>query len=269
MSSFDRSTHRLAGSSNEAGGLIIKKKQDPNRDKSDETFKRPSGSLLGLDVLARRKRAEREVEEGSVRGEKRPKIERKWDKKDSNYDDSGVRISFGRSDVAKDRKYRSALLDTPSHPGGVSEQALEKMQNRLKRDQGQGLYASSSGGRGRERRERDQELISGREERERGRGREDDRGEESRRRVREREWEQETPRSDRGRGNTTPYLKTRGSQLITDHHVHVHVYSVCPVHITLVKIVGGEVTILTLSPVFRGTEMQRFLHFTSVHSMYI
>ena len=211
MSSFDRSTHRLAGSGNEAGGLIIKKKQDQDRDKSDEAFKRPSGSRLGLDVLARRKRAEREAEEGGVRGEKRPKIERKWD---SKYDDSGVRISFGRSDGARDRKYRSALLDTPSHPGGVSEQALEKMQSRLKRDQGQGLYASSSGdGRGRERRDRDRELVTserGERERGRGRGRGDDRGEESQRRVREREWEQETPRSDRGRGNTTPYLKTRG-----------------------------------------------------------
>lgn len=215
MSSFDRSTHRLAGSGNEAGGLIIKKKHDPNREKSDETFKRPSGSLLGLDVLARRKRAEREAEEGSVRGEKRPKIERKWDQKDSNYDDSGVRISFGRSDGAKDRKYRSALLDTPSHPGGVSEQALEKMQNRLKRDQGQGLYASSYGdGRVRERGERDREVVSSeRGKRERGRGRGDDQGDESQRRVREREWEQETPRSDRGRGNTTPYLKTRGKDL--------------------------------------------------------
>ena len=212
MSSFDRSTHRLAGSSNEAGGLIIKKKQDPNREKSDETFKRPSTSLLGLDVLARRKRAEREAEEGGVRGEKRPKIERNRANKDSNYDDSDIRISFGRSDGAKDRKYRSSLLDTPSHPGGVSDQALEKMQSRLKRDQGQGLYASSSGGRGRERRERDQELVSERGEKEgrRGKRREDDRGEESQRRVREREWEQETPRSDRGRGNTTPYLKTRG-----------------------------------------------------------
>ena len=215
MSSFDRSTHRLAGSGNEAGGLIIKKKQDQNREKSDETFKRPSGSLLGLDVLARRKRAEREAEDGGsgLRGEKRPKIERKWDKKDSNYDDSGVRISFGRSDGAKDRKYRSALLDTPSHPGGVSEQALEKMQSRLKRDQGQGLYASSSAdGRGRERKERDRELLPSERDRgrERGRGRGNDRGEESQRRVREREWEQETPRSDRGRGNTTPYLKTRG-----------------------------------------------------------
>lgn len=216
MSSFDRSTHRLAGSANEAGGLIIKKKPDPKREKSDETFKRPSGSRLGLDVLARRKRAEREAEEGSsaggVRGEKRPKIERKWDKKDSDYDDSGVRISFGRSDGAKDRKYRSSLLETPSHPGGVSEQALEKMQNRLKRDQGQGLYASSS--RGRERRERDEEMTSSDRERakERGKGRsrEDNGGEESQRRVREREWEQETPRLDRGHGNTTPYLKTRG-----------------------------------------------------------
>ena len=215
MSSFDRSTHRLAGSGNETGGLIIKKKQDPSREKSDETtFKRPSGSVLGLDVLARRKRAEREAEESATRGEKRPRIDRRGDNKDLNYDDSDVRISFGRSDTAKDRKYRASQLDTPSHPGGVSEEALEKMQNRLKREQGQGLYASSSGGRGRERRERDgRDVGSNRGERDRGRGRErgrDEKMEESERRVRERQWEQETPRSDRGRGNTTPYPRTRG-----------------------------------------------------------
>ncbi len=225
MSSFDRSTHRLAGSGDESGGLIIKKKQDQTRDsKSDETFKRPSGSLLGLDVLARRKRAEKDAEDGGS-GVKRPRIERKWDKKDSNYDDSGIRLSFGRSDGARDRKYRSALSDTPSHPGGVSEQALEKMQNRLKRDQGQGLYASSSAeGRGREqRKERDREPLSSKSERERGGGggRGEDRGDESQRRVREREWEQETP--DRGRGNTTPYLKTRGR----DTHHHDNIFCVC------------------------------------------
>lgn len=216
MASFDRSTHRLAGSGNEAGGLIIKKKQIQNPKQSDDVFKQPSGSLLGLDVLARRKRAEREAEESSARGEKRPKIERKNNNKDS-YDDSGVRLSFGRSGTAKDRNYRASLLDTPSHPGGVSEQALEVMQSRLKRDQGQGLYASSSGAREKEQRGKERGNSSDRREKERSRGRGDDRGDESRRRVREREWEQETPRSDRGRGNTTPYLKARCKLMRTQH----------------------------------------------------
>ena len=214
MSSFESSSHRLAGSGNEAGGLIIKKKQDSTRHKSDDSFKRPSGSLLGLDVLARRKRAEREAEESESRGEKRPRVEKNREKE--SYDDSGVRISFGRSDTARDRKYRSALVDTPSHPGGVSEEAMEKIHSRMKRDQGQGaLYATSSSRRGRERRDRDDRDSDkkrggggGERERERGRGRERD-GEDSRR-MRERAWEQETPKLERGRGNTTPYPRTRG-----------------------------------------------------------
>lgn len=234
MSSFDRSAHRLAGSGNVAGGLIIKKKQDSSREKSDDDFKRPSGSLLGLDVLARRKRAEREAEENSVvHGEKRPRIERRKERElADSYDDSGVRLSFGRSDAARERKYRSGILETPSHPGGVSEEALEKMHNRMKRDQGQGLYATtSSGGRGRERGERDRrdemsEGGGGRGRREEGRGRQRRDGErEDSRRMRERAWEQETPKLERGRGNTTPYPRTRGTcTCVTVVYVYTYMY---------------------------------------------
>ena len=219
MSSFDRSAHHLAGSGNETGGLIIKKKQYSNREKSDETFKRPSGSVLGLDVLARRKRAEREAEEGGgAYVEKRLRIERKEEK--DGYDDSGIRISFGRSDSSKDRRYRAPLLDTPSHPGGVSEEAMEKMHSRMKREQGQGLYASSStgGGKGRvrdgDRDGRDRNRV-GRGERVRKKQQQGQRGDDSQgedsRRSRERAWEEETPRLERGHGNTTPYPRIRGT----------------------------------------------------------
>ena len=220
MSSFDRSLHRLAGSGNESGGLFIKKKQDSAGKKSDDTFKRPSGSILGLDILARRKRAEREAAEEV--GEKRPRLERtKLRDFSDSYDDSGVRISFGRSDSSKERKYRSSLLETPSHPGGVSDEALEKMHSRRKRDQGQGLFASSIAGRERETdrtlvgrgRERDRTLVGRGEEggRDEGKGGGGEGGDSSRR-MRERAWEQETPRLDRGRGNTTPYPRTRGTR---------------------------------------------------------
>ena len=208
MSSFDRSSHRLAGSGNEFGGLIIKKKQDSTGQKSDDTFKRPSGSILGLDILARRKRAEREAAEEVE--EKRPRIERtKIRDFSDSYDDSGVRISFGRSDSSKERKYRSAILETPSHPGGVSDEALEKMHSRRKRDQGQGLFASSTSSR---EGDRDRTLVGRREEEvreeeKRGGGESRD----SSRRMRERAWEQETPRLERERGSTTPYPRTRGT----------------------------------------------------------
>ena len=47
----------LCGS--EKGGLIIKKKKNPTEDQNDELiFKKPKVSLLGLDKLAAKKRAE-------------------------------------------------------------------------------------------------------------------------------------------------------------------------------------------------------------------
>ena len=95
MSSFDRSTHRLAGSGNETGGLIIKRKKESGE---GDDFKKPSaprGSVLGLDVLARRKKEERELEEGVGAG-KRPRL----GESEGNYD-SDIRISFGKSDHSK------------------------------------------------------------------------------------------------------------------------------------------------------------------------
>ena len=46
--------------------------------------------------------------------------------------------------LPQDRHYRASRVETPSHPGGVSEEALERIQSRLKRDQkGLGVYATS------------------------------------------------------------------------------------------------------------------------------
>ncbi len=108
MSSFDDSTHRLAGSSgNETGGLFVKKKLKSEGGGAGEEFKAPRGSLLGLDVLAKRKREEREEEGGGRRAEGRKR--ERWDQRgredrDGGRDggfDSDVRISFGRSDRTK------------------------------------------------------------------------------------------------------------------------------------------------------------------------
>ena len=144
MSSFDSSTHRLAGSGSETGGLIKKKKnEEVDKPTKDEEFKKPSVSLLGLDVLARRKREQREAEEAG-NGKftaKRPKLDR--DRRREQYD-TDVRISFGKSDISKERRYRAPLNETPSHTGGVSEEALERIHHRMRREQGQGLYASTA-----------------------------------------------------------------------------------------------------------------------------
>lgn len=64
--------HRLEGTSHQRGGLQIKKK--PN---DSEHFKKPllsTGSLLGLDVLAERKRQLKEAQLDDVEEEKRSKV---------------------------------------------------------------------------------------------------------------------------------------------------------------------------------------------------
>lgn len=170
MSSFNPSTHRLAGSgSSEAGGLILKSSKPKTSDgaeakSSDHLFKRPSASLLGLDRLARKKREEREADQANFM-EKKPRTQSSLlsSSKDA---DSSVRISFGKSSRssdggAKDRKYRGPLVETPSHTGGVSEEALRKMQSRLVgRDQkSHGVYASSSN------RDKDRDKDRGRDKR--------------------------------------------------------------------------------------------------------
>lgn len=158
MSSFDPSTHKLAGSSSsEAGGLILKSnksKESSDSDKSskpsssDHVFKRPSASLLGLDRLARRKREERETEQANF-PEKKARLQSGL-LTSIRDDDSSARISFGKSsratDGVKDRKYRAPIVETPSHTGGVSEDALQRIHSRLvERDQrSHGVFASSS-----------------------------------------------------------------------------------------------------------------------------
>lgn len=153
MSSFDASTHKLAGSNpTEVGGLIVKtSKPKPSSESSkegDAIFKKPSASRLGLDRLARRKREEREAEAMNF-PEKKARLQIRGEESTG---DSNVRISFGRLsrslDSSKDRMYRGPLVETPSYTGGVSEDALQKIHSRLvKREQrSQGVYASSSSG---------------------------------------------------------------------------------------------------------------------------
>ena len=160
MSSFDPSTHKLAGSNlSEAGGLILKnsKPKTSSDPKDSAVFKKPSVSLLGLDRLARRKREEREAE-GQNFPEKKARLHTR---KEGDHGDPDVRISFGKSsskslESVKDRKYRGALVETPSYTGGVSEEALQKVHSRLVgREQGHGVYASTTRHRERDRRRDD------------------------------------------------------------------------------------------------------------------
>lgn len=149
MSSFNPSTHQLAGSSSSVtGGLIFKGSKPKSslenpKDADGAVFKRPT-SRLGLDRLARKKREEREAE-GLNFPEKKARLLRR----EEESDDSNVRISFGkaaRSSVDSNRKYREPLVETPSYTGGVSEDALQKVHSRLvgREQRHQGVYASSS-----------------------------------------------------------------------------------------------------------------------------
>lgn len=136
MSEFDKSTHQLAGSTNESGGLFVK---------NAEVFKKPTmpkTSLLGLDALAKQKRKQQEEEQRNNTSSKKLRYEPTREKQQS-YISSDLRISFGKSSSSKDRSYRASRVETPSHPGGVSEEALERITSRLRRDQKHAIYASS------------------------------------------------------------------------------------------------------------------------------
>ncbi|KAI8504571.1 Pre-mRNA-splicing factor ATP-dependent RNA helicase PRP16 [Branchiostoma belcheri] len=127
----DPSLHRLEGSDGkEVGGLIIKKGPSTSDDK--HTFKAPAPrtSLLGLDKLAAQKRKEKEEsEEGKTpKRSKASSYNDDWDEEDIE-DEKEDRHSFGSR---KDRHYRPARVETPSHPGGVSEEVREKLQKRQK-----------------------------------------------------------------------------------------------------------------------------------------
>lgn len=134
MSEFDKSTHQLAGSSNVSGGLTVK---------NADVFKKPAmprTSLLGLDTLAKQKRKEQEEEQRI--SSKKPRYDPTRDQQQLQLS-SDLRISFGKSSNSKDRSYRATRVETPSHPGGVSEEALERITTRLRRDQKHAIYASS------------------------------------------------------------------------------------------------------------------------------
>ena len=113
MASFDKKKDTLKGSSGEeTGGLIIQKKHA--NDDNDDGFKRPKGSLLGLDTLAREKRkqqallrdekeSERELDKSDT---KRYCIETSRKDEETIYDRGDVRVSFGNTRNTRDRHYR-------------------------------------------------------------------------------------------------------------------------------------------------------------------
>ncbi|XP_072516392.1 pre-mRNA-splicing factor ATP-dependent RNA helicase PRP16 [Salminus brasiliensis] len=184
----DASLHRLEGSDPGAqvGGLIVKKK---NAAVEQHVFRAPAPrtSLLGLDLLAVQKRKEREVKEQlnsdlDDRRSKKSKVSsyKDWEEgrsdSGSDEDDDEGNSKNGR----KERKYRTTGSETPSNPGGVSEEFRKRHQQRERDRREHGVYASSKEEKSRDRersrdaerdRNRDKERRSDRDDRERNRSR--------------------------------------------------------------------------------------------------
>ncbi|KAK7169839.1 hypothetical protein R3I94_000163 [Phoxinus phoxinus] len=143
----DSSLHRLEGSdpSVQVGGLIVKKKIASTE---QHVFRAPAPrtSLLGLDLLAAQKRKEREGKEGLDDQPKKSKVAcyKDWEegKSDSGSDDETEEDGESRNGK-KERKYRVTGSETPSNPGGVSEEFKLKNQQREKDRREHGVYASS------------------------------------------------------------------------------------------------------------------------------
>ncbi|CAH2091491.1 unnamed protein product [Euphydryas editha] len=111
MSDNEENVHRLEGTSSDLPcGLIIKKKDKP----PDFQFAKPS--LLGLDKLAAAKRKQNRL------------ISFQNDENDA-VDSQDKEEATG----SKDRKYRRHNEETPTYTGGLSEQARERMLERLQK----------------------------------------------------------------------------------------------------------------------------------------
>uniref|UniRef100_A0A8C5BKY2 RNA helicase n=1 Tax=Gadus morhua TaxID=8049 RepID=A0A8C5BKY2_GADMO len=193
----DVSMHRLEGSdvTAQVGGLIIKKKSAAAE---PHVFRAPTPrtSLLGLDLLAAQKRKEREGKEsvdsaGDDRTNKKSKVTSYTDweegKSDSGSDDEEDNKDTG---IKKEgiRKYRVTGSETPSNPGGVSEEFRQKHLQREKERREHGVHASSK-----EDKNSDQEP-----ERERGKDKHLDRRNERDERERSQNHGSSSGRSERG-----------------------------------------------------------------------
>uniref|UniRef100_A0A3Q4H2R9 RNA helicase n=1 Tax=Neolamprologus brichardi TaxID=32507 RepID=A0A3Q4H2R9_NEOBR len=167
----DVSMHRLEGSDPtvQVGGLIVKKKSAAAE---PHVFRAPTPrtSLLGLDLLAAQKRKERETKEqadssSDDRSSKKSKVSsyKDWEegKSDSGSDEED---SDNNSTAKKERKYRVTGSETPSNPGGVSEEFRRRHQQREKERREHGVYASSKEDRNRER-DRERSRDKGRDRR--------------------------------------------------------------------------------------------------------
>ncbi|XP_056268044.1 pre-mRNA-splicing factor ATP-dependent RNA helicase PRP16 isoform X2 [Pseudoliparis swirei] len=178
----DVSMHRLEGSEPDiqVGGLMVKTKSAAEE---PHVFRAPTPriSLLGLDLLAAQKRKERESKEQAEADDnnrKKSKLSsyQDWEegKSDSGSDEEDDDDDDDKdSDAKKERKYRVTGSETPSSPGGVSEEFKRRNQQREKDKREHGVYASSKEDKNKERersRDKGKDRRNERDERESSRG---------------------------------------------------------------------------------------------------
>lgn len=136
----EENVHRLEGTQDQKGGLIIKKKPP--------TFKVPQPSLLGLDRLAAEKRKEKED------------LARKMSFSIDDDDNSEGGDSQSRVHPT-DRKFRGPHEETPTYTGGINEVARERILERLSasKNKEKGVYATTK----HHKRDRDQDRDKDRD----------------------------------------------------------------------------------------------------------
>lgn len=108
----------------------------------------PQKSRLGLDRLAMEKRAQKAQEEKDA---KRIKLQvaEEWERQEEEEDNVMDHDSKKSSNKDKDKdnesfrpaqpQYRARRMDTPSHHGGVSQEALRRADERRVRDKARGM----------------------------------------------------------------------------------------------------------------------------------
>ncbi|KAL0093431.1 P-loop containing nucleoside triphosphate hydrolase protein [Phycomyces blakesleeanus] len=190
------------------GGLMTINKST-NSDEHRPIFKAPAPrtSLLGLDELARKKRAAeaQKKAESNSQSESESHTEKKV-KVDATSEWDDVGTTDDDADLTKQpSRYRSRRMETPSNPGGLSATALSRMENMKRKDRNKGtVYGSSKDRDDRDYRSSDRGRTS---DRERGRTNDRERGRTSDRdQDRGRTWDDDRSRTRESwdRGNKTP-----------------------------------------------------------------
>ncbi|XP_053948845.1 pre-mRNA-splicing factor ATP-dependent RNA helicase PRP16-like [Anastrepha ludens] len=136
MEDDDAGVHRLEGSAGTIrGGLVIRK---PKEEGSESKFKVPKPSILGLDRLAAQRRKEREESQRLISFKDNENDDDEEHKGCLSATSAGGEFAFKKPDASSlhkmNRQLRESKVETPTHTGGVSEEARERLREHVKRD---------------------------------------------------------------------------------------------------------------------------------------